>query len=97
MSLHAVFILGEPEYNSHESMPSIARDLEENDGLRTTLCISSVIPDNPDFPESEFSGLEALADADVAVFYTRFRVLPAHQMEAELQSMLVTIGRSIRP
>jgi type 1 glutamine amidotransferase len=81
MSPHAAFILGEPEYESHKTMPVIARNLEERHGFRTTLCVSSIIPDTPDFPESEFSNLGALEEADVAVFYTRFRVLPPEQME----------------
>jgi len=81
MPKRAVFILGEPEYESHLTMPAIAEELEDRGEIRASVCISSHIPDNPDFPESHFPGLEALADADVAVFYTRFRVLPEAQMQ----------------
>jgi len=81
MTKHAVFILGEPEYQSHLTMPALAAEMEDQGGIRATLCISDHIPDAPDFPESRFPGLEALADADLAVFYTRFRVLPDEQME----------------
>ena len=81
MLKHVVFILGEPEYQSHLTMPTIAEEMAGRGEIEPTICLSSHIPDGPDFPESCFPGLEALADADLAVFYTRFRVLPDEQME----------------
>ena len=81
MPKRVVFILGEPEYESHITMPTIAEELEDRGEIRASVCLSSHIPDNPDFPESHFPGLEALGDADLAVFYTRFRVLPDEQMQ----------------
>ena len=81
MSKHIVFVLGEPEYESHLTMPHVAEEWAKQEGIKATLCITDTIPDNPDFPESHFQGLEALADADLMVIYTRFRVLPAEQMD----------------
>lgn len=77
---HIVFVLGEPEYNSHETMPAIADALAREGGYQTTCCITSHVPDEPEFRESAFPNLEALDEADLMVIYTRFRVLPDRQM-----------------
>lgn len=78
---HIAFVIGEPEYSSHLSMPGIAAELTTKYGYKVTLCVTSVVPDEPDFALSEFSNLEALADADLMVAFTRFRVLPDRQMK----------------
>lgn len=75
------FVIGEPEYMSHQSMPRVARELTNCYGYTVTSCVTSIVPDEPDFALSEFSNLEALADADLMVVFTRFRVLPDSQME----------------
>jgi len=77
---HLAFVIGEPEYDSHKSMPPVAEMLSKDYGYRVTQCVTSVIPDAPDFPLSEFSNLEALADANLMVIFTRFRVLADRQM-----------------
>ncbi len=74
------FVIGEPEYNSHLSMPIFSQKMQQ-EGYQTTECVTSLVPDEPDFGLSEFSNLEALADADLMVIFTRFRVLPDEQME----------------
>jgi type 1 glutamine amidotransferase len=74
-------VIGEPEYSSHLSMPRIAEELTRRHGYKVTLCVTSIVPDEHDFALSEFSHLEALADADLMVIYTRFRVLPDRQMD----------------
>lgn len=74
------FVIGEPEYFSHLSMPAVAEQMKEA-GYHVELCVTSLVPDEPDFELSEFSNLEALADADLMVIFTRFRVLPDVQME----------------
>ena len=76
------FLIGEPEYSSHVTMPGVAEELSKRHGYRTTLCVTSVVPDEPDFAPSEFSNLASLAEADLMVVYTRFRVLPDRQMES---------------
>ncbi len=80
MAKNIVFLLGDPEYQSHITMPKFAKELGRDTGANISVSISSIIPDVPDLPESEFSNLERLADADLMVIYTRFRVLPDRQM-----------------
>lgn len=75
------FVIGEPEYSSLQTMPRIGEELAMRYGYQVTVCVTSVVPDEPRFPLSEFSRLEALADADLMAVYTRFRVLPDRQME----------------
>lgn len=75
------FVIGEPEYSSHLTMPGVAADLARRYGCQATLCVTSVVPDEPRFAVSEFSNLDSLAEADLLVVYTRFRVLPDRQME----------------
>lgn len=71
---------GDPEYHSHESMPLLIGDWQAA-GHSVALVTSNVIEDEPDFPVSEFAGLEALRDADLLVIFTRFRVLRDAQMD----------------
>jgi len=78
MSSHVMFIVGESEYHSHESMPPVAREIESKYDVKATVSICSDLSPNPNH---EFPGLEALADADLAVFYTRFRQIPDKQVE----------------
>ena len=92
---HVAFVVGEPEYCSHMSMPAVADELARSHGYKTTLCATSIVEDEPDFPVSEFPGLECLADADLMVIFTRFRVLPDDQMrqfEAYLNSGRPVVG-----
>lgn len=92
---HIAFVIGEPEYSSHLTMPGIADEMTTQYGYGTTLCTTSVVPDEPDFSLSEFSDLDCLADTDLMVIYTRFRVLPDHQMkliEAYLASGRPVVG-----
>jgi type 1 glutamine amidotransferase len=81
MMKQLAFVIGEPEYDSHNSMPAVADEMTRKYGYRVTQCVTSVVPDAPNFPLSEFSHLEALAEADLMVIFTRFRVLPDKQME----------------
>jgi uncharacterized protein len=78
---HVAFVVGDPEYLSHTTMPGIAEEVNKRLGHKTSLCVTSIVPDEPDFALSEFSNLDGLASADLMVIYTRFRVLPDRQME----------------
>ncbi len=79
---HVVFVIGDHEYRSEITMPLMAEILEEHHGFRTTLVLPVDAEGNVD-PKADRSlrGLEALADADVAVFYLRWRTLPNNQMQ----------------
>src|SRR5262247_1296571 len=68
-----VFVTGDHEYSSEETMPIIASELEKRYGMMTTVLKS--------YPDENIPGLEALSEADLAVFYLRWRRLPKEQIE----------------
>ena len=74
---HIVFVTGDEEYRSEESMPMLARILERDYGLQTTVLYA--INDegfiDPNVLDN-IAGLQALEDADMMVMFTRFRALP---------------------
>ena len=73
---HVVFVTGDHEYSSERTMPLLARQLETRYGLRTTVL--KAFPDENS--ERDIPGLEALATADLAVFFLRWRALPQEQL-----------------
>lgn len=75
---HAVFVVGTPHYNPAASLPPLATQLEKNFGWRTTVLATD---DNPEKNAEGIPGLEALQDADVAIFYLRFLTLPEAQLK----------------
>ncbi len=72
-----VFVNGDHEYGSEGTMPLIAAELEKNYGMRTVVLKSS--PDHNS--EENIPGLEVLKEADLAVFFLRWRRLPADQVK----------------
>lgn len=79
---HVVFVTGDCEYRSEVSMPMLASILEESHGFRCTVLYATA-PDGTKDPKHRQSipGLEALRDADLAVFFMRFRALPDTQLK----------------
>lgn len=79
---HIVFVTGDEEYRSEESMPMLARILERNYGFKTTVCFA-VNADGVVDPNvvDNIEGLEALETADMMVVFTRFRALPDDQLK----------------
>lgn len=73
---HVVFVTGDHEYSSEETMPALARELEKSYGVRTTVL--QAYPDEN--AEKNIPGLAALEKADLAVFFLRWRQLPAEQI-----------------
>jgi hypothetical protein len=72
-----VFVTGDHEYGGEETLPLIAAELEKNYGFRT-----KVLKAYPDYnSEENIPGLEVLKGADVAVFFLRWRRLPADQVK----------------
>ncbi|MCR9246844.1 MAG: DUF1080 domain-containing protein [bacterium] len=69
---HVVFLVGEQEYGSHETMPRFAERLERELGLRTTVLQSE---------DKRLPDLAALDDADLLVLYLRFREASPTQFE----------------
>jgi hypothetical protein len=73
---HIVFVLGDHEYSGEVTLPLLARALEKDYGFRTTIRKSA--PDQNG--ETDIPGLEVLSQADLAVFYLRWRKLPIEQL-----------------
>lgn len=71
-----VFVTGDHEYSSELTMPLLAAELEKNYGLRTKVLKS--VPDHKG--EKDIPGLESLREADLAVFFLRWRLLPQEQL-----------------
>ncbi|MCS7305529.1 MAG: ThuA domain-containing protein [Thermoguttaceae bacterium] len=80
---HIVFVTGDEEYRSEESMPQLAKILAKHHGFRCTVLFSI----NPKTGEIDpttvdnIPGLEALRTADLMVMFLRFRELPDEQMK----------------
>jgi hypothetical protein len=80
---HIVFVVGDQEYRSEESMPALARMLAERHGFKCTV----LLPINRQTGEIDPSvtdnipGLEALRTADLMVMFLRFQELPDAQMK----------------
>jgi type 1 glutamine amidotransferase len=72
-----VFVTGDHEYSGEATLPFIAAELEKNYGFRTKFL--KAFPDHN--AEENIPGLEALKEADVAVFFLRWRRLPADQIK----------------
>jgi hypothetical protein len=71
-----VFVCGDHEYSGESTLPLLAKALETNYGFRTKILTS--YPDQN--AERDIPGLDALAEADLAVFFLRWRLLPADQV-----------------
>lgn len=72
-----VFVVGDHEYSSELTMPLIAGELEKNHGIRTKVL--DAFPDH--HAEENIPGLEALEEADLAIFFLRWRRLPSDQIK----------------
>jgi type 1 glutamine amidotransferase len=86
-----VLVSGDHEYSSEETFPLLAKELEKNYGMRVVVIKS--YPDQN--AEENIPGLEILQQADLAVFFLRWRRLPADQVqhiEAYLQSGKPVMG-----
>src|SRR5712671_5686782 len=69
---HVVFVTGDEEYRSEESMPMLAAILARDHGTRTTVCL----PEDPHGRVDptvldHIGGLQALDSADLMVLFTR--------------------------
>lgn len=78
---HVVFVTGDEEYRSEESMPMLARILKRDYGFDVTVRYALdgrgiIDPNNL----SNIPGLSVLEDADLMVLFTRFRALPDSQL-----------------
>ncbi|HUV64549.1 MAG TPA: ThuA domain-containing protein [Sedimentisphaerales bacterium] len=80
---HIVFLVGDEEYRSEDSMPQLAKILAVRHGFKCTVLFAvnketgEIDPQTPD----NIPGLEALDTADLMVMFLRFRELPDEQMK----------------
>jgi len=78
-----VFVTGDDEYRSEESMPMLAKILARRQGFDTTVLFAIDPKTGAIDPsvQNNIPGLEKLDDADLMVIFTRFRDLPPEQMD----------------
>jgi type 1 glutamine amidotransferase len=70
-----VFLAGEYEYFSRETLPEFARDLQKK------FAVDTIVLQRPEDPKLEtIPGLEALETADLAVFFIRRMTLPDEEL-----------------
>lgn len=70
---HAVIVVGTLHYSPELTMPVFAEELERF-GFRTTIVMGEGDPEKK--TDDVLPGIEALADADLAIFFMRFLKLP---------------------
>ncbi len=80
---HIVLISGDEEYRTEESCPMLAKILSRHHGFQCTVLFaidpqSGVIDPNNN---KNIPGTEALADADLMILSTRWRILPGEQLQ----------------
>lgn len=92
--LHIVFVTGDEEYRSEESMPMLAKIMKRELNCRVSVCYATdstglINPNNT----RHIEGLEALETADLMVVFTRYRELPAE--EAQYITDFVESGKPV--
>jgi len=80
---HIVFVIGDEEYRSEDSMPMLAKILAVHHGFKCTVLFAINKETGEIDPQTvdNIPGLEALKTADLMVLFTRFRELPDEQMK----------------
>lgn len=79
---HIVFLAGDHEYRSEETLPALARILAKHFGFKCTVLFNidattgEIVPGNSNMP-----GMKALDSADLAVIFLRFQNFPKEQMK----------------
>ncbi|MDA1232606.1 MAG: ThuA domain-containing protein, partial [Planctomycetota bacterium] len=80
---HIVFVAGDHEYRSEESLPALARLLAKHHGFNCTV-LFNIDPESGEIvagTPSNIPHMEALDTADLAVVFLRFQDLPNEQMK----------------
>ncbi|MGD2095470.1 MAG: ThuA domain-containing protein [Phycisphaerales bacterium] len=80
---HIVFVTGDEEYRSEESMPQLAKILAVHHGFKCTVlfAINKETGEIDPVTVDNIPGLEILEKADLMVLFIRFRELPDEQMK----------------
>src|SRR3989442_6995252 len=80
---HIVLVSGDEEYRSEEALPQLGKILAKHHGFKCTVlfAIDPMTGEiNPNV-NNNIPGLEQLKTADLMIIATRFRNLPAEQMQ----------------
>lgn len=77
-----VALCGEPEYESDVTMRPVCERIADKVGADLDYRVPDVLEDVPNFPTSSFGDLDVLAESELLVLFTRFRVLPENEMQA---------------
>ncbi|MCA9075780.1 MAG: ThuA domain-containing protein [Planctomycetaceae bacterium] len=79
---HIVFLAGDHEYRSEETLPALARILAVHHGFKCTV-LFTLDPQTGEIDPAanNMPGTSALDSADLAVFFLRFKDFPAEQMQ----------------
>lgn len=78
---HIVFIANDHEYRSEETCPAIAKILAKRHGFKCTVLFGIDEQGFIKAGDAGVPGMEALKDADLLVFFTRFMNLPDDQAD----------------
>ena len=78
---HIVFIANDHEYRSEQTCPLMAKLLAKHHGFRCTVLFGTDQDGHIKAGAKEVLGLEALQDADLLFFFTRFMNLPDGQAQ----------------
>ena len=80
---HIVFLAGDEEYRSEDSMPQLAKILAVRHGFKCTVLFAVNKETGEIDPQTldNIPGLEALDTTDLMVMFLRFRELPDEQMK----------------
>jgi type 1 glutamine amidotransferase len=76
-----VYLAGDHEYRSEETLPALARILAKEYGCTCTVIFTTGKDGTIEPGSSAISGLEALQDADLMVVFLRFQHFPDSQMK----------------
>ena len=78
---HLVFLANDHEYRSEQSCPLMAKILAMHHGFRCTVLFGVDENGHIKAGDAAVPGMEALKDADLLVFFTRFMKLPDEQVD----------------
>ncbi len=78
---HIVFLAGDHEYRSEETLPAIARLMAKHHGFKCTVLFNVDADDYIEPGNNNMPGMEALDSADLAVVFLRFQDFPDDQMQ----------------
>ena len=78
---HIVFLAGDHEYRSEETLPAMARILAKHHGFKCTVLFNVNAKGHIEPGNNNMPGMEALDSADLAVVFLRFQNFPEKDMQ----------------